>query len=213
MSNWTPERLAAKRAEYERRKHAGLCVACAATLQEDDGVRCVECDAEVRESRVRWRRFVVRAKKAAKQCLDCNRQAAEGRLRCDEHRTKNQASAAASRRRRLAGVTPIRIEQAPKPEPTRYYVAIDELEGRTGVRLLRAAVRFDWVTCVDLFDALGIDEDADSLEREAFAAALSRFAKGGELDRRGKRNAYEYRVTAKGREFLDRQFARVARCA
>lgn len=40
---WSQQQLDGKRAEYQRRKDARLCVTCMAGLQPRDGVRCIEC--------------------------------------------------------------------------------------------------------------------------------------------------------------------------
>lgn len=78
------------------------CVDCAAGLQDEDGVRCVECADRQRESLVRYRqtdkgrtanRRILKkrrdARRAAGQCVDCPSPALPGASRCEPHRARN----------------------------------------------------------------------------------------------------------------------------
>ena len=47
------------------------------------------------------------------------------------------------------------------------------------VRILRAIRHFDWVTAGELFDAMGVEQNHDSLERNACQTAMTRLVRGG----------------------------------
>lgn len=82
------------------------------------------------------------------------------------------------------------------------YVPIDEKLETPRVRMLRAMLRFDWVSTRELFEVLSVAEyeHDDRLEYDRYTQALSRLRKREDLiEQRGRPNAYEYRLTPAGR--------------
>lgn len=102
----------------------------------------------------------------------------------------------------------LRVDLAKQPRVTvrrerlDRYTPLDAVLDRKTVRVARALLRFDGVTCYELLDAMGID--TDSASRGPWYMALGYMARGGYLARDG----VVYRITPAGREWLAKQLAR-----
>lgn len=201
MSKWTPEDLAEKRAEYARRKLAGLCVTCAAGLQDDDGLRCVECSERIAEGKRKSRRKVCAARIAAGQCLDCPDRAEANRRRCSSCLTKHAAHQLA--RKRWTRVIPIRPAQPVELEPA-------PVELTKQAAMLRALSHWDWATMSDLFFAMSIEDGRQSEARNAAAVMLGRLVKMGQAESQGPHGERLYRITPAGRALIADKLRRVA---
>lgn len=106
---------------YAQLKAARLCVDCRAGLQDDDGVRCIECAADrsrrslnyarqhpevqrayltrARDRVNAYRRDLRTAKKLARICIDCTEPCLDDNLRCRLHRDAAQTRVRESWRR------------------------------------------------------------------------------------------------------------------
>jgi hypothetical protein len=91
VSRHDPER---RRALYQHRKESGLCCDCGAGLQENDGLRCIECEArhrawarseKGRSVRARTARMIRERARREGRCIDCTAPAAPHRIRCEAH--------------------------------------------------------------------------------------------------------------------------------
>lgn len=213
------------RERYAKRKAARVCTDCSTKLEQDDGVKCQFCSdldasrqlgyrrrpAARRQERKRSARR--RAEHRAKGiCVFCTAPASSGRAACDLHRERAVKATQAWRERKKQGITRFGYRRSqPTVDPSRLdtYVPFDEQErGAIRGRLLRALRFFDWVTASDLLDALGLPMDVRSREYNGAAVVLSRVVKGGQVERRGRRNAFEYRITELGRaEIAERRAA------
>lgn len=221
----TPEQIAnnaaRRRARYQERKLSGKCIDCAAGLQEDDGLRCVECEESAtiskmrynRSSRVRRRtRRIVNKRRnerrAAGLCIACGVSASpRSKLYCDEHLAARRVHQLNYRARRRAGMPTIQRKsradiQIPSDSAVGY-VPIDAIESSCRVRLFLTMLRFDWIDTRELFDVLGVPEfDAarvENTERNALARYLSRMVVDGFADRRGTHGKYEYKLNDTGK--------------
>lgn len=214
------EKLAKKRAYakqvYEERKARQVCARCEAGLQDDDGTFCVECSerdltGKRRRARSEEGRQLERARSDRDRqrrlergvCMYCTQPRVEGQKRCQQHVEMNRGWQKAYRTRKAAG---IRVEIARKPislsaTEAHPYKPLDELEISMRVRLLRSLRWRDWSSTMDLFDAMNVDQDANSTERNSAQVALGRLVKSGLVDRRvppGQRVGADYKITAAG---------------
>lgn len=82
------------------------------------------------------------------------------------------------------------------------YTPLEAILERKTVRVARALLGFDGVTCSDLLDAIGVDIDSNA--RGSWYMALGYMARGGHLDRGGGL----YRITPAGRSWLANQLAK-----
>lgn len=81
----------------------------------------------------------------------------------------------------------------------RVYRPIDENERDMSFRILRCVQRFDWVSSIEICDALGIPGAA--LHRQLhnnYSVSLSRLYRKGFLRRRHVLEWHEYQITSKG---------------
>ena len=63
------------------------------------------------------------------------------------------------------------------------------------MRIRRLLENADWLSAVDVFEALNVDRGRDSREREAYSQALARLVASGALERRGVTNGeMQYRA-------------------
>jgi len=201
---WTPERLAAKRAEYMRRKLAGECVECAAGLQDDDGLRCVECAEVARTSLSKTRTARYWRRRAEGKCVDCESPRLSHVLRCELHNAHHNARQAAYVRRN-GGAQP---KGSPSVSNVAYEPAPAELTKQDA--MLRALSHWDWVTMTDLFFAMDVEEDYKSEARNAAAQMLGRLVKMGQAESTGKHGERLYRITPAGRALIADKLRRVA---
>lgn len=86
----------------------------------------------------------------------------------------------------------------------------DDDHGLMRPRILRSLRFFDWVTAGELFDAMGIEMDHAANQYNNAAVQLSRLCREGLVEKRGVRGAYDWRITAAGREALAPQLKRAA---
>lgn len=215
------EKRAYRRALYQSRKLASVCIECAAGLQDSDGLSCVDCTARSRVSQIRYRARH-RASKNRKDrkrhnrvraerrdqglCGRCIRRAVEGRTLCESHLEHMRVLGTAARARKKAGI--VSIKRQPMKAPSKYieensYTPRDELEQQPRVRLIKALAHFDWVNTRELFDVLNIpdyEEGGQNLERDAFAQRLTWLVKNGFAQQRGTHGKRDYQLTDQGRD-------------
>lgn len=222
MKQSREERLAKKRAyakaKYYERKAARLCYECTAPLTSIDGVRCEFChdlDAErqrvyrqkeshKRTDRKRGARRRARLR-AAGLCQFCKTPSG-GFASCPEHRARAVAATKAWKERKRLGITRLPAKRAPIVDPSPLLESADSEEQRSWTeRVLKAMRWFDWVNSTELFDAMGLSTDPWALDHNNAAQALSRIVKRELAERRGKRNAYDYRITDAGRALIGAQ--------
>jgi hypothetical protein len=207
VSKWHPDRLAAKRAKYLERKLSNRCIECASTLQEDDGLRCVECSESarraklkyIRQPRVRQAKTISRNKLVeAGKCTRCA--APRGRtMLCDSCAAIHAEYNRKSYERRRDGIV-----QAKAHEPAKFddrsYRPLDELLGSIRNQLLRTMARFDWETSDVLLLALNVPEDLPT--RNRYQTCMGYLVKTGLVERNRSHYPYEYRITEAGRSVL-----------
>lgn len=188
------ERNAYRRKLYADRKHSGKCIDCAATLQEDDGLRCVDCAERNAIYRARFRRTskfkrrdnarrrAIHARRAdAGQCVFCGVPALEGHTMCAGHLQRNRRYQREWQYARRHGLLQLRTVLDRPRLPTKRAPA----EKQTSIvdRVFAAMQRLDWVNLGEVCDALEIGE-GDALARDAVMQALSRYTRLGVLERR-----------------------------
>jgi hypothetical protein len=220
----TPAHLLAYRRElYTSRKLAQQCVDCAAGLQDDDGLRCVECEdrnrAAKKVSRNRDGRAVEKAyerktraaRRANGLCSGCSEPAAAGKSRCEKHLELHREYTRNWARAKRAGLTrskPNPFQAAPAPEMP--YQPLDELKQKPRARILLRLSWMDWVTPLELFATLNVDmsDGSQSTERNTYDVTLQRLARMGFVERRrvGKQTP-EYRIAQTGRTEVARMRA------
>jgi hypothetical protein len=129
---------------------------------------------------------------AFRLCTRCNQiQATPGRRMCA--RCRDRAYLTQMRRHGL----------------TIRYNPLDEILADPRVQILRALRRFDWVECVDLFEAMGVS--LEPIERNRYSAVLSRLTRGAFAARREPTTSWKpgrqfnlYRITQSGIDELAR---------
>lgn len=216
----------ARRSEvYQDRKARQVCVDCAAGLQEDDGVRCVECEEADRDRKrlyqrsdegramiKRMRANYARENAAKGLCARCPRPRTETSILCVECRALLTASTARWRARKKAGVVLLATERNRRKAEEREAIRREILEkqardedaprarrvGDARRRVLRALSRLDWPSSTELMVALETGDDPLGREYNGFAVALSRLVRLGFVVRRGPRGAFEYSLTELG---------------
>lgn len=160
-------------------------------------------------------RAVRAERKLAGLCLTCGQPAIEDDNECKRHRDLRRKRGREYLRRKREGLPPpprrVRTKRTRSPRVNRgvrdvlAYIPLDERLDTPRIRILRAMRWLEWTSVRDLFDLLGVAYLAeDQREWEAHMAQMSRMVKRGELERRGKLNAYEYKLTDKGRAESDR---------
>lgn len=91
------------------------------------------------------------------------------------------------------------VHRAPRGSRHRHYIAFDELANDLAFRILRTVQRFDWVSSMEITDALGIPVSAaDPREHNRFSVSLSRLFRKGYLRRRDILEWCEYQITQRG---------------
>ncbi len=218
-----------RRARYLKRKLDSVCIDCAAGLQDDDGLRCVECAEKAATSRkvyynTKHGRAMERAQHraryarlaVARKCPSCQRPATRG-VWYDEHHAFQRDANTRHRARKAAGISQMYPRPlAPQPQRAKEpaYTPFDEVS--TIVRLLRALRWMDWTTSRDWHEACGIPDFVVSADyaanavRNAAAVMITRLVRLGLVERRRTRNNYEYLITAAGRAELEQRTARRA---
>lgn len=169
------EQINAKRRQmYLDRKIAGVCIDCRAGLQDDDGLRCVECTAKALVSKQRWRarqprgrmRKADRARRQSRhaqraaqgRCTNCLEPRWNGSIMCHGHLLAARRFKREWLRRKRAGLTPLKPKNARKVIP-RFPVEIaPDRDRRLDERyeLLRALRRLDWPTTSEWFSSCGV---------------------------------------------------------
>ncbi len=211
-----------QKARYERRKLEQRCIDCDAGLQEDDGLRCVECAESATEAKRKywasgkpcertaaWHRADYAQRKAIGVCLHCSKPAAPGGVMCSTHRAEASARSVASKRRRKQGIALMpKSRAAPQSVQSAPYHPMDGVLSKPTVRVLRAIRFFDWAPSADILDAAGAPEYVfrsgvgTNTERNGITSALKRLASDGLVDRRGSHPRFEYRINARGKAAL-----------
>lgn len=208
----------AKKREYRKRLYADRklsqrCVDCAAGLQEDDGLRCVECTARNAISARRYREGNGRnreyesaksrrlSRRSRGLCVKCD-QPSSSQSMCPKHLALHRVLATNWARRKRAGILPIKrvvaVALPDRPEPYRPH---DELRETPRVRILLALSWLDWPSSRELFDVLGIAwMESDPTEHDRFSGMLRNLVKAGAIEKRTlERSLASYRLTDAGR--------------
>jgi hypothetical protein len=211
---------------YWSRKERGLCPQCEATLQEDDGNLCVECDEASRRSKLRHvhsehgkrksveatnrRRARLRAQGACIVCMG-SLEGSTSKSMCVEHVAQRRAYQQKSRRRKKFGITPIRaskrtLRAEPIADEIRTYQPHDKLRSAPRVRILMALSWHEWIAARELFTLLSVDfsDQGQSREYDAYTQMLCRLVRHGFVARRGRATSAQYQITALGREEVAR---------
>lgn len=131
-------------------------------------------------------------------CQDCPAPSLPDCTRCAVCRVKNNATSTVRARRRNRALA----------REVAAYRPLDEVIDLTRVRVLRALVRLEWVSCSDLIDTLG---GVDDTMRNTISQQLTRLAKSGHVEKRrippltgsGYGAQWEYQIAQKGRANLD----------
>lgn len=225
------EKRAYRNALYQSRKLAGVCIECRAVLQEDDGLRCVECTERASDARKRYRatkagREKERAahkrafdqRRASGLCGHCHEPAMPGRAACAGHLAYHRKKSLEWVRAKRAGIVPIKRKPVIPRIPGRLvegkgYLPVDEMESRPRVRIVRALAFVEWISFEDLRVILNVPswDENDPHEYDAYSQMVSRLTKRGVLERRKVMSitlrtdaCFEYRLSDKGREELAR---------
>ncbi len=207
-----------RRALYATRKAAQVCVECAAGLQEEDGLHCVECNERRTETRKRyrktggarlerkWQTKTRETRKAAGLCTQCPRVAVAGRVRCAEHIAYHRRYSKLWLRLKRAGAETVGVishrTTSPAPfveELPDYHVPIEVKLGRPRLRILRAMRHLDWERANEVLRVAGAPDHSGTTEYNNLSAVLGRLVGLGLVERRGAKNAFEYLITDAGR--------------
>lgn len=194
----------------QERKQSRRCIDCAAGLQPEDGVRCVECasshllrtgkyskssrGAATRRTRVKELR---RKRNRIGLCPECGGERDDDRKLCSTCRFKQKLIKAGIKS--VAAARPVRMPTK-RAEP---YTPLDEIERNHRVRLLRALWWLGWVDANELFTVVGISEDYDGSERNSAQIALGRLVKAGLVEKKippQQKTWANYRITTAGRD-------------
>lgn len=193
----------AQRAFIDRRLEAGLCIVCATPRDQWSAPS---------EAQAIKRAALARKGKHPQKCPTCADEYSVYHRRRDELARQGVLDLVRERKRRAKEerIAAAKEALAARKREVRRYVPVDELVAATRVRVLRGLSRMDWTTAGDLFLALEIDEDSQSLERDRYAQTLSRLSRAGALVERRESAAlfggeqYEYRITERGRAELEK---------
>lgn len=207
----TPEaKRAYHRNSYATRKLAGLCIDCAAGLQEDDGLRCMECAELERLYARRYRanggqtRENVKAKarrierQGAGLCAWCRSPVVPGSVLCHGHALSRSKTRARLRAAKRAGIVAIRPPRS-LALPSRVDTTEQRASGR--ISLLSVLSNSEWLSMGQVLERLHTEQS----ERNTRTVLLGRLVKQGLIERRGAwRHASEYQITPAGRAELAR---------
>jgi hypothetical protein len=220
-----------RRAAYLDRKTRQVCVDCAAGLQEDDGLKCVECgdrDKAAKAGRrttpeVRAREAVSRRARRAQwiangKCAHCGGKRDRLEVRnCADCREMILVATRSYRQRKRAGtvgtsvVVERRLELVRDTDAPSRYIPIDDRLRKPSTRVLRAMRFLDWSPAKEVLEACDAPDDVRTAERSTLMSTLCRMWKRGLVEVRGVLGAREYRLTASGREAVSFAIATVER--